>query len=117
MGSNTTNAYGNITINDKSIALVAGHCALECYGVVDLVPRNLWENIKELFIKTYNYARGVKITAVDNRITVDIFLILKYGVSVGAVAKSLKDSVKYNVEDFTGMIVDNVNVHVVGIHI
>ena len=117
MASKTTNAYGNITINNKAVALVAGHCALECYGVVDLVPRNLWENIKELFVKSYNIAKGVKVTAVENRITVDIFVILKYGVSIYAVAKSLKDAIKYNVEDFTGMIVNTVNVHVVGIHV
>ena len=33
------------------------------------------------------------------------------------VAKNLKDTIKFNVEDFTGMIVDCVNVHVKGIRV
>ena len=42
---------------------------------------------------------------------------MKYGVSISAVSESLKKSVKYSVENFTGMIVDSVNVHVVGVRV
>ena len=76
----------------------------------------LKDNLKELF-KKQPYDKGVKISSVDNRIFIDIFCILKYGVSVSAVAESLKSAVKYSVENFTGMIVDTVNVHVVGIRV
>ena len=38
-----------------------------------------------------------------------------YGVSINAVAESLKESVKYKVEKFTGMIVDTVNVNIIGV--
>ena len=48
---------------------------------------------------------------------IDIHCILKYGISLSAVAESLKKTVKYTVEDFTGMIVDTVNVHVVGVRV
>ena len=117
MVSKTTNAYGDITINDKAIAMVTYACAEECYGVVNLVNRDIFENIRELLNKSYKYARGVKIRANQNRIVIDLYVVFKYGVSINAVAKSLRDTVKYNVEDFTGMIVDSVNVHVVGIHV
>ena len=42
---------------------------------------------------------------------------MKYGVSVSAVAESLRNTVKYTVENFTGMLVDAVNVHVVGVRV
>ena len=38
-----------------------------------------------------------------------------YGVSIEAVAESLKEAIKYKVENFTGMIVDTVNVNVAGL--
>lgn len=117
MVSKTTNAYGDITITDKAIASVTCACAEECYGVVKLVNRDIFESIRELLNKSYRFARGVKVRANQNRIVIDIYVIFKYGVSIEAVARSLKDTVKYNVEDFTGMIVDSVNVHVVGIHV
>lgn len=112
----TENSYGNITIQDESIALVVGHTALECYGVVDLVPRGFVDNFLELFKKRTN-SRGIKILTIGDRIHIDLDIILKYGVSINAVAESVRRSVKYNVEQFTGMIVDAVNINVVGVKV
>ena len=116
MTIDTKNYYGRITISDNSIAVVAGYAALDCYGVVDLVPNSLKDNLSELF-KKQPYSKGVKISTLDSRIFIDIYCIFKYGVSVSAVAESLKSAVKYSVENFTGMIVDTVNVHVVGVRV
>ncbi len=112
----TNNFYGKITISDEAIASVAGFATLDSYGVVDLVSRNLKDGIRELLIKQ-PYSRGIKISNVENRISIDIYCILKYGISVSAVAESLKKTIKYSVEDFTGMIVDAVNIHVVGVRV
>lgn len=112
----TNNYYGKISISNGAIAVVAGFATLECYGVVDLVSKNIKDNIKD-FIKKQPYSKGIKVTNEDNRIILDIYCILKYGVSLSAVAESLKKSVKYSVENFTGMIVEKVNVHVVGIQV
>lgn len=114
MTVDTNNYYGNISISDNAIRTVAGFVALDCYGVVDLVAKNFKESARELFKKDH-YCRGISISHIDNRIFIDIHCILKYGVSISAVAESLKKSVKYSVENFTGMIVDTVNVHVVGV--
>lgn len=112
----TSNAFGDITIDNDAIAVVAGFSALDCYGVVDLVSHSTKDSFSELF-KKKSYTRGVKISSNDNHITVDLNLILKYGVSITAVADSVKSSVKYSVEKFTGMIVDAVNIKVVGVRV
>lgn len=110
MSVNTTNAYGNIYITDDAIASVTAHTASECYGVVDLASKNF------LFKgQSKNNHDGVKILTLDNKIYIDLSVILKYGVSINAVCESLKKSVKYRVEKFTGMIVDSVNIRVVGV--
>lgn len=116
MPVNTANSYGKMFINNEAISVVAGYSALECYGVVDLVSKKLSDNFAELF-KKQPLTKGVKILTVDNRIYIDLYVILKYGVSISAVAESLKRSVKYSVEDFTGMIVDSVNVNVIGVRV
>ncbi len=112
----TNNYYGNISISDNSIRIVAGYVALECYGVVDLVSKSIVDSAKEL-MKKESYSKGIKISHIDNRIFIDVYCILKYGVSVSAVAESLRKAVKYSVENFTGMLVDAVNVHVVGVRV
>ena len=112
----TSNAFGNITIDNNAIAVVAGFNALECYGVVDLVSKSTQESFGELF-KTRSFSRGVKIQSLDNHITVDLNVILEYGVSITAVCDSVKSTVKYSVEKFTGMIVDAVNIRVIGVRV
>jgi uncharacterized alkaline shock family protein YloU len=112
----TTNAYGNITVSNEAIAVLCGHIARDCYGVVDLVSRKLSDNFSEIF-KKQPLSKGVKVLTVNNRIYVDLYVILKYGVSINAVADSLKKAIKYGLEEFTGMIVNSVNVNIIGVRV
>jgi uncharacterized alkaline shock family protein YloU len=45
----------------------------------------------------------------------DFHIIVSYGVSIMAVADNLVETVKYRVEDFTGLEVQKVNVYVEGV--
>lgn len=113
MSVNTSNVYGKISISDSAIAKVAKNAALECYGIVDTVSRRFTDSLLELFKK--QVGRGIKVTTSGDRIFIDVYVIIKYGVSINAVAESLKEGVKYKVERFTGMIVDTVNVNIMGV--
>ena len=110
----TSNIYGKISISDEAIAKVAAHAALECYGVVEMVSRKLSDSFAQL-LKRDTSAKGVKVVTTGDRIFIDIYVIIKFGVSIAAVAESLKSSVKYKVEQFTGMIVNAVNVNIIGV--
>ncbi len=116
MAVNTINAYGKITISNDAIAAVTGHIAKDCYGVIDLVSQNFSDNFSELF-KKKPLNKGVKIITVNNRIYIDLYVILKYGVSIATVTENLKSAIKYGVEQFTGMIIDSVNINVVGVRV
>ena len=116
MSVNTSNAYGKITISDMAIAKVASQAAMECYGIVDTVSRRFTDSLAELFKKDTR-GKGVKVTTDGDKIYIDVYVIIKFGVSINAVAQSLKESVKYHVERFTGMIVDSVNVNVIGVRL
>lgn len=110
----TSNTYGKISISDEAIAKVAAHAALECYGIVEMVPRTFMDSFSQL-LKKETGGKGVKVVTSGDRIYIDIFVIIKFGVSISAVAESLKKAVKYKVEQFTGMIVDMVNVNILGV--
>ena len=116
MSVNTANAYGRITVTEEAIAQVAGFTALECYGIVDLVSKKMSDNLADLFNKR-RISRGVRVLTNGDRIFIDLYVIIKYGVSIDAVAESLKKSVKYDVERFTSMVVETVNVNVVGVKV
>lgn len=116
MSVNTSNAYGRITVTEEAIAEITAVTAVECYGVIDLVSKTFADNLADMF-KKQRRSRGVRILTNGDRIFIDLYVVIKYGVSIDAVAQSLKKAIKYNVEHFTGMVVDTVNVNVVGIKI
>ena len=114
MSVTTNNAYGKISISDLAIAKVASHTAIESYGIVEMVSRRFTDSLA-LLVKKNVGGKGIKVTTSGNRIYIDVYVIMKYGVSIIAVAESLKEAIKYKVEAFTGMIVDTVNVNVLGV--
>lgn len=114
MSVSTTNIYGQIYISDEAIAKVAAHAALDCYGIVELVPKSVKSSFNGLFKKGQS-VNGTTVVTSGDKIFIDISVVIKFGVSLSAVAETLKLSVKYNVEKFTGMVVDTVNVNIVGV--
>ena len=114
MALKTNNSYGQITISEDVVASLAGYYAKQCYGVVDQVPTGLADSLNDLF-KQHSKSRGVRIVTSGDRIYVDLYVVFKYGLPITAVASSMKATVKYGLEKFTGMIVANIDVHVVGV--
>lgn len=114
MSVNTNNIYGKISITNDAIANFVYHTSMECYGIVDFVPHSIWAQLLA-FIKRKDVVKGIKIQTNGDRIYIDVYVVVKYGVSIKAVAEALKESVKYKVERFTGMLVDSVNVNVLGV--
>ena len=116
MAVKTSNYYGRIIITDKAISMVAHFASADCYGVVDLVSRKLSDSISEFFNKCPS-GKGVKIVTLKNKINIELFVVLKEGINIDAVTDSIKSTVKYNVETYTGMRVDNVIVNVAGVKV
>ena len=114
MSVSTNNIYGKISISDEAIARVAAFAALECYGIVELASKGLRDSVSGLLVKNAP-PKGIRVETYGDKINIDIFVIIKFGVSLSAVAESLKEAIKYQVEKFTGMVVDNVNVNVMGV--
>lgn len=114
MSVNTTNGYGRISISEEAIAQIAGQSALECYGIIDLLSNRFSDSVAGFFKKTQKATgKGVRVLCNGDRIFIDLYVVMKYGLSIEAVAEALKKTVKYDVEKFTGMIVDTINVNIV----
>ena len=118
MSVNTVNSYGRITVTEEAIAEVAGSSALECYGIIELASNKFSDNLSDILKnKKKKMSRGVRVLTNGDRIYIDLFAVIKYGVSIDAVAQTLRKTVKYDVEKFTGMVVDTINVNVTGVRV
>lgn len=114
MAVKTNNIYGKILVSDNTIERFVSHVAGDCYGIVAFVPSSFWDRIVGFF-RFRNYVAGVKVRTEGDRIFISVAVTVKYGVSIKAVVDALKTSIKYRVEKFTGMIVDTMNVKVMGV--
>ena len=108
---------GRITIDNDVIATYAGSVAVECFGIVGMAAVNMKDGLVKLLKKDYlKHGIDVKIDD-DNEITLDFHVIISYGVSVATVSENLMSTVKYKVEEFTGMTVSDIRIHVEGIRV
>lgn len=114
MSVKTNNIYGKITISNRTIGKFVAHVARDCYGIVEIIPNNFYDKFTGFF-RFRQKVKSVKVRGAGDRIFIDISVIVKYGVSIKAVVESLKESIKYKVERFTGMICDTINVNVAGV--
>ena len=89
---------------------------MECFGVVGMAAVNVKDGIAKL-LRRESLNRGVNITVVDNRITVDFHIIVSYGVSISAVADNLVSNVRYKIEEFSGLPVEKINIYVEGVRV
>ncbi len=113
MAVRTSNKYGKIIVSDKAVAMCAWRAASECYGVVKVASNGPIDSLSS-FLHKNTRVSGVKVTTIDNRIFLDLSVILKKGVSVEAVTESVRSVVTYSVESFTGMRVKQVIVNALG---
>lgn len=110
------NSYGKIEFSDEFLSNLAGVAAMDCYGIVGMASQNAMDGIVEL-LKGENLNKGVKITTLDSSVSIHLYIIVEYGVSISAVASNVIDTVKYKVEKITGLSVDRVDVTVNGIRV
>ena len=107
---------GEITINTDVIATYAGSVAVECFGIEGMAAVNMKDGLVKL-LKKDSLKHGINVTLNENKISLDFHVIVAYGVSIRAVSDNLIANVKYKVEAFTGIEVENINILVEGVRV
>jgi len=107
---------GRIEVSPAAIAGLAAVAVLECYGVVGMSRHTLYNGLVEL-LQQENYRRGVQVKVEGQRIVIDLYVVLEYGVRISEVAHNIMENVKFRVEKALGIPIEEVNVHVQGLRI
>ena len=123
MGKEVSNDYkiqlennrGEIIIADEVIAVITGLAAMEVEGVASLAGNATRELISKIGIKTLS--KGVRVDVLEDVVTIDAALNLKYGFNIKTVSEKVQEKVKVAVENMTGLKVADVNIRVAGIEV
>lgn len=105
--------HGNIHISEEVLAGIAAAAALEVEGVSSLAA-NLGSDIAELLGKK-NLAKGVRVKMEEDKVQVELSVMMAYGYTIPEMGKAVQDGVKVAIESMTGLEVSAVNVNVGGI--
>ncbi|MBR4184094.1 MAG: Asp23/Gls24 family envelope stress response protein [Lachnospiraceae bacterium] len=111
------NEFGSVTIDSDVIATYAGSVAVESFGIVGMAAVNVKDGLVKLLKRDY-LSHGINVTIdEDNMITIDLHVIIAYGVSINTVVENVNSSVKYKIEEFTGLKIKKINVSVEGVRV
>ncbi len=105
---------GEIKIAEDVVLVVAGLAVGEVKGVT--VVNSLTDGIVEKFTKK-NYGKGIRVEMQEKNVTVDVHVVVDYGVKIPDAAWELQETVKKNIESMTNLSVSGVNIFVDGINI
>ena len=120
---------GNIHISEEVLAVIAAAAAMEVEGVGSLAA-NLGSDIAMAFDECvenparYEYAKAScertlrwleRCKVEEESIRVDVSLLIKYGYTIIDVAKEVQNAVYSAIENTSGLTVECVNVHVLGV--
>ena len=87
---------GTISIANSFFAKLIGHAVSSCYGVAGMVAKGP-QKWKEFFLRHSEADKGIRVRGDLNSITVDLHIVVTYGVNINAIAKSIVHNVKYTV--------------------
>ncbi len=104
-----------LKISDEVVAVITGVAASETEGVFSVGTGSFASGWTELLGGKKNNAKGIKVVMGEGTVTIEIQLVVKYGVRITDVAASVQENVKNAVEEMTGFTVEKVDVKVVGI--
>ena len=109
-----TTEESGIKIADDVVAVIAGKAASEVSGVFGM-SGGFAGGITEVFGKK-NFTRGIKVDVQEQKVKIDVNIIVDYGGRIPDVAFEIQNRVKKAVENMTGLDVLEVNVHVQGVN-
>lgn len=108
---------GQVTITSDVIATIAGGAAVECYGIVGMASKKqIKDGIAEILRKE-NFSRGVIVRQEENRLHIDMYIIVSYGTKISEVAHNVQSQVKYNLNQSLGLSIDSVNIYIQGVRV
>lgn len=111
-----TEIPGDLIVSEDVLADIAGHEALQCYGVVGMALPSANSGLAKLLLQS-PLRKGVTVSVDEDGILISLYVILEHGVNINAVSTNLVDQVTFALEEFIQAPLKGIDVHVQGIKV
>ena len=105
---------GNIKISVEVVSTIAGIAASEIEGV-SCMYTSFAAGVAQRLGAKKSTSKGVKVDMTADSVSVDLYIVVEYGVKIPELAWSIQENVKTKIETMTGLDVSKVNIHIEGI--
>ncbi len=106
---------GKVEIAPEVIEVISSLAAAEVEGVATMRGNFATDVAEKLGRKSHG--KGVKVDLGQDGISVDVFVIMNYGVSIPNVAQKIQENIYQTLRTMTAIDLTAVNIHVVGIQL
>ena len=107
---------GTVTFANEVLETIAGIAVADVPGIANMSGSLVKDGWNDLIGKK-RPAQGVKVTKTEDTLTIDVQIIVEYGVKVHEVCQAIQESVYNAIETMTGLKTTAVNVYVQGVKI
>ena len=104
------NSVGVIRVHESVIASIVRKITLETDGVVRLAGNSLVDNLAEIVGSRKIQDRSISVEMGATSVSIEIGVIIKYGVPIPPVAEAIKNSVAAEILKLTGMKAGKINI-------
>src|SRR5437879_12002141 len=87
---------------------------LDFYCGVGMAATSLSQVVARLLSRE-RITQGVGVRREGDRLAIDLYVVVEYGLNLAEVATSVRSRVKYTVEKLTGIEVDTLQIHIQGV--
>lgn len=107
------NHLGMIEISENYFQNLIGNTVSSCFGVLGMADSSVKQGLRSLFCRNKKFPdKGVRVYKENNGLSVDLHIIVSYGLNISTLVKSITKKVRYTVEAVTELEVKRVNVFV-----
>lgn len=107
-------ALGKIELAPEVIEVIAGIATTEVEGVASTRGNFATGVVEKLGKKMHG--KGIKTELSDEGLFIDVYCVVKFGVSVPKVAKDIQTQIRQAIFNMTSIETKEVNVHITGVH-
>ena len=109
------NHIGSIRVSKAYLYSLIEHTVISCFGVADLNESSVLETLKTKMFPA-DIRRGIKLRTRNNALVIDLHIVTGIGANMTAITDSIRNKVRYAVEQATGFEPAAINVFIDGVH-
>ena len=107
---------GKIKIANDVVLVIAQKAVSDIKGIVSF-SGGLSKGIADVLTNNKNTKKGVRLETEENDITINLSIVVEYGVIIPEIVKTVQEKVKTSIEVMTDIKVSKVNVYIQDIKI